>query len=578
MVDAAEKVLRGLEAFQEGQVDNALADFSAVLDQNDDHPQALHGQALVRHQKGDIEGATESIRLAIRVEPNVAGYHNNLGFFLQQQGEASAANAAFFDALKLDPHLEDVYENLGWMLDSPASTGLKRPLPAYLRDVVQLYAEGEKTQAMEALARVASLTPAPTVELLGHVVARGVPNWECCVSLLDALYDDEFSEEVILGQVLKAFQYQGQQAAAWAVGRKLAMGWPECAAYQFNAALLAQSVDSPRKTVIKFLRRALQTEPTLFDARLMLGQMHKKSVAAWHVPMMNDRPRNEAFNRALQAVVRPGDLVLDIGAGSGLLSMMAARAGAERVVACEMVEDLANMAREIVADNGLAHCIQVEHGPSQGLQVGEPHALSRKADVLVAEIFDAGLLGEKAVATFEHARENLLREGGTIVPASAKVYAALIESEDIYQQLRVQNENACGFDLSSFNKLSSAHYSQLDINQFEWRLLSEPVVVETYEFHGSIQSTDRELVIPVAESGCVHGVLFFFDLKLAEGVSFSTDPRIETSHWQQAVQILASSAQDLQVPQIVAGQTARLQVIANQLNFRGIRFEWKALD
>src|SRR5690606_6174027 len=107
------------------------------------------------------------------------------------------------------------------------------------------------------------------------------------------------------------------------------------------------------------------------------------------------------------------------------LAMMAARAGAGRVTACESVGPLAEVARDIVARNGYAERIAVIHKRSFELVPGED--LPRTADLLVAEICDAGLLGEGILAAIADARARLLRPGAAIIPRSAALYALPIE-------------------------------------------------------------------------------------------------------------------------------------------------------
>ena len=76
------------------------------------------------------------------------------------------------------------------------------------------------------------------------------------------------------------------------------------------------------------------------------------TVNDWHYAMMNDRQRNDAFYAALAEVVTANSIVLDIGAGSGLLSLMAAKLGAQSVLAIEANQDIAELARAVVHDNG----------------------------------------------------------------------------------------------------------------------------------------------------------------------------------------------------------------------------------
>ena len=78
-----------------------------------------------------------------------------------------------------------------------------------------------------------------------------------------------------------------------------------------------------------------------------------ETVNDWHFAMINDRDRNNFYQCALRSVIDSNSVVLEIGAGSGLLSIMAAKAGAKSVVAIEANRELANLATQIILANGM---------------------------------------------------------------------------------------------------------------------------------------------------------------------------------------------------------------------------------
>ena len=87
-----------------------------------------------------------------------------------------------------------------------------------------------------------------------------------------------------------------------------------------------------------------------------------------HRTMIRDRVRTEAFRRAINSVVRPGDIVLDIGAGSGILSVFAARADAASVYAAERTS-IATLAHEVAAANGAGEIVRVIHGDVMDIEL-----------------------------------------------------------------------------------------------------------------------------------------------------------------------------------------------------------------
>ena len=97
-----------------------------------------------------------------------------------------------------------------------------------------------------------------------------------------------------------------------------------------------------------------------------------------HRTMICDRVRTEAFRRAIDSVVRHGDVVLDVGAGSGILSMFAARAGAARVYAVERTT-VAVVAQELAVANGVAEIVRVIQGDVMDIELPE------RVDVIVSE-------------------------------------------------------------------------------------------------------------------------------------------------------------------------------------------------
>ncbi|HEX8556983.1 MAG TPA: 50S ribosomal protein L11 methyltransferase [Pyrinomonadaceae bacterium] len=279
---------------------------------------------------------------------------------------------------------------------------------------------------------------------------------------------------------------------------------------------------------------ALYIDPDSRRAQLGRSRAMCTIIPRWHFEMLNDERRNEAFERALSKVVTPDSVVLDIGSGTGLLAMMAARAGAGATVSCEMVAPLADLAREVVARNGLAGKIQIMSKKSTDLAVGRD--MPRRANLLVTETVDCGLLGEGIVPSINHARADLLTEDAVIIPRAAAVYAVLVES----RRLRGLNcvGRCAGFDLGLMRRYAAPHYFPVRLAAFDYEALTEPFEVFRFDFRGGlIRPSSRTISVPAARAGACHAVVFWFDMQLDEDISISNEPG-STTHWEQAIQCL----------------------------------------
>ena len=279
-------------------------------------------------------------------------------------------------------------------------------------------------------------------------------------------------------------------------------------------------------------RAALNIDPENFKAQSGLDLTLALALPQWHSAMLNDEIRNQAFEEAIKSAVKPGCSLLDIGTGTGLLAMVASRAGAKRVIGCESVGFLAEAAREIVQQNSLEDDISILHKWSKDLTIGKD--IMEPVDILVAEIVDTGLLGENIIAAISDARRRLCKPSATIIPCGATVYAAPIESKEIALERRVSMAN--GFNISLLNSLRPNMYIQTDLSKYDWRMLSEPIQIFDLDFTRDQPLLEQESFCLTPNSdGTAHCIAFWFDLHLSPTVTLSTAPEKPATHWKQAV-------------------------------------------
>jgi protein arginine N-methyltransferase 7 len=141
-------------------------------------------------------------------------------------------------------------------------------------------------------------------------------------------------------------------------------------------------------------------------------------VLGFHQALLADARRNRAFHRALAALVRPGSRVLDIGAGSGVWAVVAARLGARRVVAIEREPLLVPVIERLARENGVADRVEVTCADARRVR------LPRAFDVVVSETVGNEAFDEGIVALMARARERFLRPGGALVPEWLSLRAA----------------------------------------------------------------------------------------------------------------------------------------------------------
>ncbi|XOV66433.1 MAG: tetratricopeptide repeat protein [Fluviicola sp.] len=309
----------------------------------------------------------------------------------------------------------------------------------------------------------------------------------------------------------------------------------------------------------RYYQHALQIDPNNELVKTNLQSIAKRTIPSWHFTMLADTSRNEAYDKAISAAVQPGHHVLDIGTGSGLLSMIAARAGAKEITAVEMEKDLADVARLVIADNNYQDHITVYERRSTALVVGKE--MKERADMVVSEILDAGLLGEAVLPSLRHAWANLLKKDAICIPKAADVKAVIIQSDDFKRVNPVGDIQ--GFDLSAFNHFrEDATQFVQHSNEIKSVHLSEVFSVLSVDFYNLPKQATPEnpnthsLEVEITKEGCVHGVMFWFDLHVDEHIIMSSGPDGELVHWGQAIRMFEDEQE------VQPGDVIRL--VANQ--------------
>lgn len=250
-------------------------------------------------------------------------------------------------------------------------------------------------------------------------------------------------------------------------------------------------------------------------------------VPAWHFRIVRDDRRNAAYDDALRRAVGPSTRVLDIGAGTGLLAMMAARAGAGDVASCEMNPAVAEAAAEIVERNGFADRVRVIAKASGELDPEQD--LGGRANIIVSEIVSNELLGEAVLPVMEDAVARLLAPGGRLIPSAASVRVAPAWWSGCEKR---QLEGIDGFDLSPFNRLKKIPY-RLKVGDSDLALRGEAADLFAFDFTtGGPYPGGRARLDLIADGQPVNGVAQWIHLTLDEQTAYENRPGPgETSCW-----------------------------------------------
>lgn len=254
--------------------------------------------------------------------------------------------------------------------------------------------------------------------------------------------------------------------------------------------------------------------------------------------MMQDFVRTSTYQKAILGNLYDfsGKIVLDVGAGSGILSFFAAQAGAAKVYAVE-ASNMAQYAQQLVASNNLSERITVIAGKIEEIDLPE------KVDIIISEPMGYMLYNERMLETYLHAKKWLKPEG-KMFPSRGDLFVAPFNDEALY----IEQYNKANFwyqtcfhsvDLSSLREAAMKEYfRQPIVDTFDIRICQAKSIRHSVDFLQAAEEDLHVIEIPLEfhmlETGTCHGLAFWFDVEFKgsfQTVWLSTSPTEPLTHW-----------------------------------------------
>jgi protein arginine N-methyltransferase 1 len=261
--------------------------------------------------------------------------------------------------------------------------------------------------------------------------------------------------------------------------------------------------------------------------------------------LLLDKVRCDAYREAIHRTVKPGDTVLDLGAGTGLLSFFALQAGARHVYAIEMSR-IADAAAELIEANGFRDRITLIRKNSKNVRLPE------RCDVLITETLSAFCFDTENIVEFvADARERFLKPGARIIPKSADTFLMPFSSEAF--GAGCFPPRYYGLDFKPFTKRLFKPCGLVRASGQPFVALSQPLPFYHLDFREDRKNPGKTFApFRITADGRLDGFLGWFEACLCEGVTLSNSPYLPLTHWWQLYLPV------LEQPHYGAGQTILL--------------------
>lgn len=284
-----------------------------------------------------------------------------------------------------------------------------------------------------------------------------------------------------------------------------------------------------------------------------------------HELMLSDSIRVQTFKEAISMSVQEGDIVLDMGAGTGILSFFAVQAGASKVYAVEPTRTI-DLARDIARKNNLEDKIEFINSDMKSAKIPE------KVDCIISEWMGIFGLQENLLPNVAYARKSFLKEGGIMLPSEVKLFFVPIENQELHYQNSCRWNEFYGLDFSPFALQQSKEIILSKISDTSF--LSMPKDVVTINVKTDCSSEyDLEVEYQIQRKGLCHGFAGWFQANFQGDISLDTSPNKPQTHWQQGYLPLVNPIEFNNQDSIKVGISSKV----DDYNERKVLFQAKIL-
>jgi len=249
-----------------------------------------------------------------------------------------------------------------------------------------------------------------------------------------------------------------------------------------------------------------------------------------HILMVNDVSRGEKYLEAMKAKIKPGDIVLEVGTGAGLLACLAAKLGAKHVYTVEQSPELFRVACKTVEQNGLADKVTLINANSRELK--DSGVIKQPIDVFVTETIGTQGLDEGILNIFADVKP-LLAPNARIIPETVQFKHCLVNMSGIREQLEVMNP-ILGVDLSSLNAelQSNNHFWMHPIEM--WRELSTTAGTPIFNLL-DFESQESIQTMQITRDNVCDGLLNWSEFSLSHSNTIETRYRHFGNSWANSI-------------------------------------------